>query len=148
MIFRSLLISTLLLSGSLLCARQFDWEKEIRTLLDDQVAAWNRGDIDGYMAGYWNSDSTTFTSGGTITRGYNEVLARYRRSYDTKEKMGTLQFRELALRPLGRMVVIVTGAWELTRLKDKPWGRFTLIVECKPEGWRITQDHTSSADTK
>ena len=51
-------------------------EQEIRKILNDQVQAWNRGDIDGFMKGYWNSDSTVFNSGGNAQRGYKDVLAR------------------------------------------------------------------------
>lgn len=119
---------------------------QIRALLQDQVQAWNRGDIEGYMQGYWKSDSTTFISGGSILRGWKNVLERYRKSYGTKEKMGRLEFRELAIRVLSPTVAVANGVWKLHRAKDTPWGRFTLIVEKKPEGWRITQDHTSSAE--
>jgi ketosteroid isomerase-like protein len=117
----------------------------IRAMLDDQVAAWNRGDVDGYMRGYWNSDSTVFTSGGTLTRGYREVLRRYKKSYDNPEKMGVLEFQDLVIQPLSSTIAVAMGVWRLTRKSDKPWGRFTLIIEKKPEGWRITHDHTSSA---
>lgn len=120
-------------------------EKEIRTVLDDQVAAWNRGDVEGYMKGYWNSDSTLFVSGGSLTRGYREVLSRYKKNYDTPQKMGKLEFRELTVRLLSPGAAVADGIWELKRKSDKPWGRFTLIFEKKNEDWRITQDHTSSA---
>lgn len=119
---------------------------EIRKVLDDQVAAWNRGDIDGYMQGYWKSDSTVFASGGNLTRGYQDVLARYKKSYDSREKMGSLQFRDLVVRQISPAAAVAMGIWELKRSADKPWGRFTLILEKKPEGWRITHDHTSTAD--
>jgi beta-aspartyl-peptidase (threonine type) len=120
--------------------------KAVRKLLDDQVQAWNEGDVEGYMKGYWNSDSTTFVSGGTVVKGYAGVLARYKKSYNTREKMGTLSFEELALRQPAAALIIATGIWKLQRTKDKPWGRFTLLIEKKPEGWRIVYDHTSSAN--
>lgn len=118
---------------------------QIHAVLQDQVAAWNRGDIEGYMQGYWNSDSTVFISGGSILYGWNRVLERYKKTYGTKEKMGRLEFRELAIRFLSPTVAIAHGVWKLHRSTDAPWGRFTLVVEKKAEGWRITQDHTSSA---
>lgn len=119
---------------------------EIRKLLTEQVAAWNAGDIDGYMKGYWNSDSTVFVSGGNLTRGYRDVLARYHKSYNTREKMGKLEFSELLIRLASPDLAVATGIWHLTRAKDQPWGRFTLLIEKKPEGWRIVYDHTSSAN--
>jgi ketosteroid isomerase-like protein len=120
-------------------------EKTVRTLLSDQVDAWNAGNIEGYMKGYWNSDSTTFISGANVTRGYNEVLARYKKSYNSREKMGRLEFSDLQIRMVSSRVAIAMGVWKLIRQKDQPWGRFTLIIEEKSEGWRIVYDHTSSA---
>jgi ketosteroid isomerase-like protein len=121
-------------------------EKAIGKVLLAQVAAWNAGDIDGYMKGYWNSDSTVFVSGGNLTRGYSGVLSRYKKSYDTREKMGKLEFAELQVRMITQTLGVATGVWRLHRAKDQPWGRFTLLVEKKAEGWRVVHDHTSSAN--
>jgi len=120
-------------------------EQAIRSVLDDQVRAWNEGNIEEYMKGYWNSEETSFVSGGTITKGYGEVLARYKKGYGSREKMGTLTFEDLQIRLVSSSSAVATGVWRLQRSNDKPWGRFTLIVEKKPEGWRIVYDHTSSA---
>jgi len=114
----------------------------IRAVLDQQAAAWNRGDIDGYMAGYARSDDTMFV-GTDVTRGWTKVRDRYKAKYDSRAKMGTLQFSDLDLRPAGNDDVIVTGAWKLTREADTPHGRFTLIFHRRPEGWRIVYDHSS-----
>jgi ketosteroid isomerase-like protein len=116
----------------------------VRSVLEAQAAAWNRGDIDGYMDGYARDETTTFISGDTVTRGWKTVLDRYKRSYDTREKMGTLAFSELDIKPLGDFYV-VTGRWQLTRAGDTPRGRFTLLLRRTPAGWRIFHDHTSSA---
>jgi ketosteroid isomerase-like protein len=118
----------------------------VRKIMADQVNEWNAGRVEGYMKGYWESDSTVFVSGGTLTRGYGNVLSRYRKSYNTREKMGWLEFSELLLRPLSEKVVVATGMWKLIRKNDQPWGRFTLVIEKKPEGWRIVYDHTSAAN--
>lgn len=114
----------------------------VRAVLDEQTAAWNRGDIDGYMAGYARSDGTMFV-GTDVTRGWTKVRDRYKAKYDSRAKMGTLAFSDLDLRPLGNDDVVVTGAWKLTREKDTPHGRFTLIFHRRPEGWRIVYDHSS-----
>ncbi len=116
----------------------------VRAVLEAQAAAWNRGDIDGYMDGYARDEMTTFISGDTVTRGWKTVLDRYKRSYDTREKMGTLAFSELDIKPLGDFYV-VTGRWQLTRAGDTPRGRFTLLLRRTPAGWRVFHDHTSSA---
>ena len=114
----------------------------IRAVIDGQSAAWNRGDIDGYMSGYANSDDTMFV-GTDVTRGWTKVRDRYKAKYDSRAKMGTLAFSDLDLRPLGNDDVVVTGAWKLMREKDTPHGRFTLIFHRRPEGWRIVYDHSS-----
>jgi beta-aspartyl-peptidase (threonine type) len=143
---RTLIAPLMLFSLAAYCSVQAQSDlQHIHKLLTDQVDAWNHGDIEGYMRGYWNSDSTEFVSGGEVVRGYREVLARYHRSYSTREKMGRLEFEELVIREISSAAAIATGIWRLHRATDQPWGRFTLVIEKKPEGWRITHDHTSSA---
>jgi ketosteroid isomerase-like protein len=117
----------------------------VRAVLDAQAAAWNRGDVEGYMEGYAKEETTTFVSGDTITRGWQTVLERYKARYDTREKMGTLAFTELEIKPLSEFYFMATGRWQLTRAGDTPHGRFTLIFRRTNAGWRIVHDHTSSA---
>jgi uncharacterized protein (TIGR02246 family) len=114
----------------------------IRAVLDAQAAAWNRGDVDGYMEGYAKSDDTMFV-GTDVTHGWKKVRDRYKAKYSSRAKMGTLVFSDLDLRALGNDDVIVTGAWKLTRAADTPHGRFTLIFHRRAEGWRIVYDHSS-----
>jgi len=116
----------------------------IRAVLDNQVAAWNRGDIDAYMAGYANSDATMFV-GTDVTRGWAKVRDRYKAKYDSPAKMGTLAFSDIDFRQFGSDDVVVTGAWKLTREGDTPHGRFTLIFHRIPHGagWKIVYDHSS-----
>ena len=119
--------------------------KAVSAVLDAQVAAWNRGDIEGFMEGYDKSANTVFISGDTVTRGWQTVLDRYKRGYATRDKMGTLAFSELDIKPMNRDTVIVVGRWQLTRAGDAPRGRFTLIFRRTKDGWRVVHDHTSSA---
>ena len=116
---------------------------EIRAVLDTQVAAWNRGDIDGFMDGYARSNDTVFVSGETVTRGWQTVLDRYKKGYDSREKMGALSFSDLEITPLSKDSAVVLGSWKLARAKDTPHGRFTLIFRKMSQGWRIVHDHTS-----
>lgn len=139
-----LLLVMLLLVLSQIASAQGD-ELAVRKLLQDQVEAWNAGSVEGYMKGYWDSDSTMFVSGGSLTKGYREVLARYKKGYDTRAKMGKLEFEQLTLRHPSPTLIIATGIWKLYRANDSPWGRFTLLIEKKSEGWRIVYDHTSAA---
>ncbi len=115
----------------------------IRAILNDQVATWNRGDIDSFMAGYARSKATTFVSGDTVTRGWQTVRDRYASKYNSREKMGTLTFSGLTITRLCADAALVLGSWSLERKSDRPHGKFTLVFRKLPEGWRIVLDHTS-----
>ena len=118
-------------------------ESDIRAVMNDQVAAWNRGDIEGFMRGYWNSDKLTFVSGANVTRGWQSTLDRYKKNYDSREKMGTLSFSDLEITVLSKDAAVVLGSWSLARKKDNPHGKFTLVFRKFKDGWRIVKDHTS-----
>lgn len=118
----------------------------VRGVLNAQVAAWNRGDVDGFMDGYEQSDGIIFISGDDVTRGWQTVLDRYKKNYDTREKMGTLVFAELEIKPLSPFYTQAIGRWQLTRADaSTPHGRFTLLFRRTINGWRIVHDHTSTA---
>lgn len=117
-------------------------ERDIVAVMDAQTAAWNRGDINGFMLGYWNSDDLVFVS-SDVTKGWRPTLERYKKSYATREKMGTLKFSDLRVNVLSKDAAVVLGSWSLTRAGDNPHGRFTLIFRKFKDGWRIVHDHTS-----
>lgn len=120
----------------------------INQVLEAQTAAWNRGDIDAFMAGYWKSDELRFASGGVITYGWKTTRDRYKRNYPDKATMGTLAFTIHEVKVLSADAAIVFGRWELTRKHDKPWGLFTLTFRKVDGAWLIVSDHTSSAAEK
>lgn len=117
----------------------------VRAVLDAQRDAWNRGDIAGYMDGYDRSPATVFVSGDSVTRGWQTVLERYQKAYDSREKMGTLTFSDLEITTIGKDAAVALGRWHLQRANDEPHGRFTLILRKTRQGWKIVHDHTSSA---
>jgi ketosteroid isomerase-like protein len=117
----------------------------ITALLQAQDAAWNRGDIEGFMSAYEPSEALRFASGGDVTRGWKATLERYRKGYPDSAAMGTLTFSDLEITPMGSDGAVVFGRWRLVREKDSPSGLFTLTLRRGPDGWRILQDHTSSA---
>ena len=121
-------------------------EVAVRQLLDEQVAAWNRGDLEGYMAGYWRSPELTFYSGGTITRGFAPTLERYRRRYQgAGNEMGRLSFDEVAVEVIGPGAALARGRWRLERSDGKPLrGLFTVLLRKLDDGWRIVHDHSSA----
>jgi ketosteroid isomerase-like protein len=139
----ALLTAVIVLFAARTLSASGDGATEIRAVMAAQVAAWNRGDIDGFMDGYARSEATEFVSGDKLTRGWRVVRDRYRKKYDTREKMGRLTFSDIKITPLSADAAIVLGRWQLVRQSDKPHGIFTLLFRRTPAGWRIVHDHTS-----
>jgi ketosteroid isomerase-like protein len=117
----------------------------VKALLDRQLAAWNRGDLDGYMAGYWKSDQLSFFSNGKKTLGWQPTLDHYRERYqNNKNGMGKLTL-EVELEQLDKDLVLGRGKWSLIMPDGStPHGLTTLVVRKLPEGWRIVHDHSCS----
>ena len=124
-------------------------EEGIKHLLVSQVEAWNHGQLEAFMQGYWQSPDLTFFSGASVTKGWQPTLERYRQRYQAGGKeMGKLEFQDLSIDLLSRRSAVVTGRWQLTMSDGKqPHGLFTLVFKrMAPEGWRIVHDHTSAAE--
>lgn len=117
--------------------------KAILAVLDAQVAAWNRGDLESFLDGYRRSDRTVFAGGDKVHRGFDAMAERYRAAYPSREKMGRLSFSNLAFEQLEAGRAVMTGTWELDTEK-RPGGVFTLIWARDADGWKIVHDHTSS----
>lgn len=118
----------------------------IEVVLNNQIAAWNRGDLRAYMDGYARTPALIFTSGGNIRRGWQEAFDHYQARYATDPKaMGTLQFKIDSIDPVGADGAVVLGRWELAGAAHPGRGVFSLVLERRPEGWRIVHDHTSSS---
>src|SRR5947209_2091854 len=118
---------------------------EIEIVIHAQEEAWNRGDIEGFMNGYWRSAKTVFVSGDEVSRGWQNVLDRYKQKYSDRAKMGALTFSNLEVTALSNDSAVVLGSWKLKRANDEPHGRFTLIFRRFPDGLKIVHDHTSAA---
>ena len=116
----------------------------ITKALTDQQTAWNQTDIETFLKTYWHSPDVTFSGTSGIVRGWDAVLARYKKSYADSEAMGQLQFSQLEFRFLGPNAALVLGHWHLTRKSGDIGGVFSLVWQHFPEGWRIIHDHTSA----
>lgn len=119
--------------------------RAIRQVMEDQQAAWNRHDLDAFMAGYWNSEELTFFSGAHETHGWQAALDRYKKSYQSAgHAMGKLEFSNLRIEMLSPEAAYVRGEFHLAMPDGKtPQGLFTLIFRKFPEGWRIVHDHSA-----
>lgn len=119
-------------------------DSEIRSVLAEQDAAWNRGDIPAFMKDYWQSENLRFASGGKVNRGYEVTLNGYLTRYPDKAAMGQLSFTDLEIQMMSATDALVFGRWELLRDADKPGGLFTLHMRKIDGAWKIMSDHTSS----
>lgn len=144
---RPLVLAALLCGAA--CRTTPSPEAEVLGLLEAQAAAWNRGDLEEFVArGYWRSPELCFYSGGTITLGYEPLVERYRERYaQSREGMGQLGFAELEPIALCEDAALVRGRWRLERPGGEPiGGLFTLLLRRIEGEWRIVHDHTSSAE--
>src|SRR5262245_56916820 len=121
-------------------------QSEIRAVLDPQVAAWNGGNLEAFMEGYWRSAELTFFSGDRKFSGWQAMLERYRKTYQgAGQAMGILEFSELDIDLLSPSTALVRGRWKLTMPGgNQPCGLYTLIFRRFNNGWKIVHDHTSS----
>ncbi|QEH40073.1 DUF4440 domain-containing protein [Chitinophaga sp. XS-30] len=138
-----IIIAIFTLTGPLQVAAQSNDIASIRTLMDAQTSAWNAGDIDGFMATYWQSDSLLFVGKNGVTYGWKGTLANYKKNYPDKTAMGTLSFNLLEFKKLAADVYFVVGKWHLARTIGDLSGHFTLVIRRIGGEWKIVADHSS-----
>jgi ketosteroid isomerase-like protein len=113
-------------------------------VLDRQVEAWNRRDLEGFMEGYWNSPDLTFYSSATSVSGWKTTLGRYQERYQGEgREMGRLEFSDLKIEMLGPNAAFVRGRWRLEMTSGEQGGLYTLTFRKFEDGWKIVHDHTS-----
>jgi beta-aspartyl-peptidase (threonine type) len=119
---------------------------EIRDVLTKQQDAWNKGDLDGFMAGYQMNEKITFYSGGDVMTGWVALRERYEKKYRSEgQKMGTLTFSDVVVDVLATDSALVRGRWKVERDGKTSSGLYTLLVRKFPDGWKVVHDHTSAA---
>lgn len=113
--------------------------------MQEQEDSWNEGDLEGFMKHYWKSDSLRFIGKSGLNQGWRKTLGNYKKSYKSKEEMGTLKFKNKSIEILGEESIFVVGEWHLMRqdsLGDLQ-GMYSLIWQQKNRKWVITTDHSS-----
>jgi uncharacterized protein (TIGR02246 family) len=119
-----------------------DTAAEIQQLLKEQDEAWNRGDLDGFIAPY---DDTNLVFVSTVViRSAKELKERYEKRYKTgKADFGKLSFSQLQVEELAPGLARAWGRWTVEQKDKTSSGWFTLILQKKAEKWRIIHDHSS-----
>lgn len=125
-------------------AQKFSEEKnEIMKVLNLQETAWNKGDLEEYMSGYWHSDSLMFVGSKGIQFGWEKTLANYKKSYPDKKAMGELSFEIISLDVLSEESAFMLGKWFLKRENGNLSGHFTLLWKKISGEWKVVIDHSS-----
>lgn len=137
----SLVIIAIVLSIS--CLSQSKDETAVRNVLANQNAAWNRGDINAFMIGYWENDSLMFIGKSGVTYGYKNTLANYKKNYPDTTVMGKLTFTLIHVKQISAEYFHVTGKYHLTRTIGDASGHFTLVFRKIMGKWVIISDHSS-----
>jgi ketosteroid isomerase-like protein len=137
------LLTLLLLALTFACFAQTSPEASIRQIMADQAAAWNKGNIDEFMKGYWNNDSLVFVGQSGLSYGYDTALAHYKKRYDSPDKMGQLFFTLLSIKELSPDYCFVLGKWLLKRKIGDAGGIYSLLFRKIDGRWQIVVDHTS-----
>jgi ketosteroid isomerase-like protein len=117
--------------------------KAIQQLLQTQTEAWNKGDIDNFMVGYWNNDSLMFIGKSGLKYGYETTLKNYKKSYPDATAMGQLHFDLLKIDVLSKDCAFVVGKWHLKRSIGDLYGHFTLLLKKINKQWTVVADHSS-----
>lgn len=139
---RKLFLGIFLITATQLFAQSSN-ESAIRRLLDEQSSAWNRGDIEGFMNGYWENDSLMFIGKSGVTYGWSNTLKNYKKNYPDTAAMGKLTFTLLQVKKLSKEYYHVTGKWFLKRSIGDIGGHFTLLFRKINSRWVIISDHSS-----
>jgi len=118
-------------------------ETIIRSEIEKQRLAWNRGDIEGFMNCYWQSDSLMFIGKSGVTYGWKNTLDNYKRGYPDTAAMGKLDFNILQVKKISDTYFFIVGKWHLTRSIGNVEGYFTLFFKKINNKWLIIADHSS-----
>ncbi len=138
-----IVLSILVIVLSLQLSAQSKDEKAIRNILATQTAAWNRGDIDQFMNGYWENDSLMFIGKSGVTYGWTNTLNNYKKGYPDTAAMGQLKFNLIQVKKLSKKYYHVTGKWFLKRSIGDVGGHYTLLFQKINGRWVIISDHSS-----
>lgn len=139
-------VFTLLLAFSSLAEVKIsDKEKsEISNLLDKQVEAWNKGNLEKFMETYWNSEKLSFVGSRGPTYGWQATLDNYKKGYPDKASMGKLKFTVLRISKIDKKTVLVIGRFDLSREMGNLAGHYTLVIQKFGKDWLIVSDHSSA----
>jgi len=131
------------LAFSLITLAQAGDAVSIRKVLDEQIKEWNKGNIEGFMQGYWRSDSLMFIGKSGINWGWQKTLDNYRKNYPDTIAMGKLSYDIILVKELSPEYYYVVGKWMLIRSIGNLGGHYNLLFRKLNGQWFIIADHSS-----
>ena len=134
------LFATILILSSCSTSTEEQDKKEILAIMDAQQIAWSKHDLEGFMKGYWKSDSLKFYGSSGITYGWDKTLANYKKGYPTPDHSGTLKFKINDITKIETASYYVMGAYHLTRKVGDANGVFMIIFKKIKGQWKIVAD--------
>jgi uncharacterized protein (TIGR02246 family) len=129
----------------ILAAEIMEAETTIRSVFEAGCAAWNRGDLEGYLASYWDSDRTLWISNGSLKRGSKAIAEAYRARFSTPSQMGKLTLLELDIDVLTPEDAFAFGRWMLAIDNESSTGFFTVQLRKIEGAWLFVSDHASTS---
>ena len=135
-------LAVLVLSSFLACSQSKN-EEVIKAMLSAQVDEWNKGNIEGYMHGYWENDSLLFIGAKGPRYGYGVTLKKYKEAYPDADHMGMLTSTITRIQKLSRCYYFIAGTWALKRNAGDVGGSYTLLLRKIRGKWLIVADHSS-----
>lgn len=139
---KSIFLFLFIISSTIAFAQSKD-EIAIRKVLNEQTAAWNKGDLEKFMVGYWENDSLMFIGKSGVTYGYTNTLNNYKKGYPDTAAMGKLLFNIIKVKKLSSKYYQVIGKWMLKRSIGDLSGHYTLLFQKINNRWVIIADHSS-----
>ncbi|GMV77257.1 MAG: hypothetical protein AMXMBFR79_03920 [Chitinophagaceae bacterium] len=118
-------------------------EVAIKQILKTQENAWNTGNLDAFMIGYWNNDSLMFIGKKGLTYGFNATLENYKKSYPDTAYMGKFTSTLISIKKLSNEYYFVIGKWELNRTVGNIFGHYSLLFRKIKGKWVVVADHSS-----
>ena len=113
---------------------------EIIDVMKKQEVAWSNNDLEGFMQGYWKSDSLKFYGASGLTKGWQKTLDNYKKGYPTKDHSGTLNFKVNDISPIENNSYWVMGEYFLKRKVGDANGVFIIIFKKIKGEWKIVAD--------
>lgn len=139
---KSLLI--LIFAFSLSSVAQSKEDKaQILAVMKAQEKAWSNNDLEGFMDGYWKSDSLKFYGRNGVTSGWQKTLANYKKNYPTKNHSGTLSFKINDFSKINKGAYFIMGEYHLERAIGDADGIFMIIFKKIKGKWKIIADTSS-----